>query len=255
MKSLFSKYVWLQLILSILLLFGGALIIVFAAMQKNNILEDALNIIIAVILFLFGGFSILASFVFEHQKVFTVGLLVGAASVACGIFFCVSLVNENGLVLINYLINLLAIFFITLGGLLLLKAIIMTVKKYDNVFFIVIAYIASVLAIAAGILALIFGNNGQDDQVGIVRIIACILAGLLLFAGGVYELIFGVAGMIKSVKAKGGDKENKKKNKKERAVEPVQNDNVVENEPVEQEPQQEEIKEIDFTETKQIEQK
>ena len=48
MKSLFKKYIWLQLILSILLLFGGALIIAFAATNKQNILEDALNIIAAV---------------------------------------------------------------------------------------------------------------------------------------------------------------------------------------------------------------
>lgn len=253
MKSLFNKYVWLQLILSILLLFGGVLIIVFAAMQKNDILEDALNIIVAVILFLFGGFTILASFVFEHQKVFTVGLLVGAASLAAGIFFCVSLVDESGLVLINYVIQILAIFFITLGGLLLLKAIIMTARKYDGVFFIVIAYIASVLAIAAGILALIFGK-GED---GIVRIVACIIGGLLLFAGGVYELVFGVSGMIKFVKAKGDAKrKDKKKDKKQAAVEPVNQDgNIVDSEPVEEVPEKEEIKEIDYTETKQIEQK
>ena len=56
MKSLFNKYIWLQLILSILLLFGGALVVAFAIKDDKNILEDGLNIIAAVILFLFGGF-------------------------------------------------------------------------------------------------------------------------------------------------------------------------------------------------------
>ena len=74
MKSLFTKYVWLQLILSILLLFGGALIIAFGIMGKDEILVDALNIIAAVILFLFGAFAILATLVFEQNKVFTNGL-------------------------------------------------------------------------------------------------------------------------------------------------------------------------------------
>ena len=54
MKSLFSKYIWLKLILAVLLLFGGALIIVFAVLGKANVLQSGLNIIAAVILFLFG---------------------------------------------------------------------------------------------------------------------------------------------------------------------------------------------------------
>ena len=64
MKSLFSKYVWLQLILSILLLFGGAVIIAFAINNNTDVLENALNIVVAVILFLFGLFAILTAFVF-----------------------------------------------------------------------------------------------------------------------------------------------------------------------------------------------
>ncbi len=62
MKSLFSKYIWLKLILAVLLLFGGALIIVFAVLGKANVLESGLNIIAAVILFLFGLFAIIATF-------------------------------------------------------------------------------------------------------------------------------------------------------------------------------------------------
>lgn len=247
MKSLFSKYVWLQLILSILLLFGGALIIIFAAMQKIDILDDALNIIIAVILFLFGGFAILASFVFEYKKLFTLGLLIGSASIAFGIFFCVSLVNaENGLVLFKYLTDILAIFFITLGGVILIKAIIMTIKKTDKVFIIVIAYIAAAIAIAAGILALIF----RKDLVPVV----CIIAGVLLVAAGIYELVFGVSNMIKSVKEKGGFK--RKKNKKNKDIDTVESteESFEESEP--EEPQIEEVKEIDYTDQpKEIEQK
>ena len=39
MKSLFSKYVWLQLILSILLLFGGAVIIAFAINNNTEVFD------------------------------------------------------------------------------------------------------------------------------------------------------------------------------------------------------------------------
>ena len=78
MKSLFNKYIWLQLILSILLLFGGTIIVVFAINGKEDILKDALNIVAAVILFLFGAFAILASFVFETKKYVTNGLLTNS---------------------------------------------------------------------------------------------------------------------------------------------------------------------------------
>ena len=128
MKSLFKKYVWLQLILSILLLFGGALIIAFAATNKQNILEDALNIIAAVILFLFGLFAILTSFIFEPNKIFTNGLLYGSACIALGVFLC-----TRELVLLNYLVYLLAIFFIVVGSIELINGILLVIKKDKNI--------------------------------------------------------------------------------------------------------------------------
>ena len=128
MKSLFTKYVWLQLILSILLLFGGALIIAFGIMGKDEILVDALNIIAAVILFLFGTFAILATLVFEQTKIFTNGLLYGSACIALGVFLCM-----REFVLLNYLVILLAIFFIVIGGVELIKGIIFIAKKDKDV--------------------------------------------------------------------------------------------------------------------------
>ena len=124
MKSLFKKYVWLQLILSILLLFGGALIIAFAATNKQNILEDALNIIAAVILFLFGLFAILTSFIFESNKLFTNGLLYGSACIALGVFLCTS-----EFVLLNYLVYLLHIFFIMVASIELVNDILIIARK------------------------------------------------------------------------------------------------------------------------------
>lgn len=214
MKSLFKKYIWLQLILSILLLFGGALIIAFAATNKQNILEDALNIIAAVILFLFGLFAILTSFIFEPNKLFTYGLLIGSACIALGVFLC-----TRELVLLNYLVYLLAIFFIVVGAIELINGIIMIAKKEKNVLYIVIAFVAAALFITGGILALIYRNN--------VKIAFCILAGILIFAAGVYELIFGIREMVAQNKNK-ERKPSRRAKKKE-------------------EPKQEEIKELDYT--------
>ena len=190
MKSLFKKYVWLQLILSILLLFGGALIIAFAATNKQNILEDALNIIAAVILFLFGLFAILTSFIFESNKLFTNGLLYGSACIALGVFLC-----TRELVLLNYLVYLLAIFFIVVGAIELVNGILLIAKKEKRILFIILSFVAAALFITGGILAIVYRSN--------VKIAFCIIAGALLFVAGVYELIFGIREMIEQNKNKG----------------------------------------------------
>lgn len=213
MKSLFSKYVWLQLILSILLLFGGALIIVFAILNKQNVLEEGLNIIAAVILFLFGLFAILASFLFETNKMFTNSLLYGSACIALGIFLCL-----GKLVLLEYLVYLLAIFFIVIGVLEVIKGIILIVKKDKKLPVIIVAFILASIFIAGGILAIIFNTE--------VRIVFCIVAGVLLFAAGVYLLFVGIKTLAEQNKAK------EKKPRKRKSQEPAK---------------EQEVKEIDFT--------
>ena len=202
MKSLFNKYTWLQLILSILLLFGGSLIIIFAAMGKMNILEDGLNIIAAVILFLFGLFAIVASFAFEGDKIISNGIIYGSASIAMGVFLCI-----KEFLLLDYLVYLLAIFFIVVGAIELIKAIILVVKKSEKRLTIIFAFIFAVIFITGGILAIIFKEN--------VRIIA----GVLIFLVGAYLLFTGIKEMIgqaKSKKKAGKDKKIKDKKEEEK---------------------------------------
>ena len=189
MKSLFSKYTWLQLILSILLLFGGSLIIIFAAMGKMEILEDGLNIIAAVILFLFGLFAIVASFAFEGDKIISNGIIYGSASIAMGVFL---LIKE--FLLLDYLVYLLAIFFIVVGAIELIKAIILVIKKSDKTLAIVFAFIFAVIFINGGILAIIFKEN--------VRIAFCIIAGVIIFLVGAYLMFTGIKEMIVQAKNK-----------------------------------------------------
>ena len=226
MKSLFNKYIWLQLILSILLLFGGTIIVVFAINGKEDILKDALNIVAAVILFLFGAFAILASFVFETKKYVTNGLLYGSASIALGVFLCM-----KKLVLLDYLVYLLAIFFIVLGAIELIKAIILTAKDRSKLVPIIVTYVFAALFIAGGILAIVFNDK--------VITAFCIVAGVLLFAAGVWELYLGIKTMIEQNKI--GSSKGKKKNKKEEANN-------------QQEQPKQEIRVIDYTSDK-IEQK
>jgi hypothetical protein len=217
MKSLFSKYIWLKLILAVLLLFGGALIIVFAVLGKANILQSGLNIIAAVILFLFGLFAIIATFAFEVDKVFTNGLLYGSACIALGVFLCL-----EKIVLLEYLVWLLAIFFIVVGGVEIIKGVILLIKKYKPIVAIVVTFIVGTVFVVGGILAIIFNAD--------IRIVFCIIAGALLFLAGVYNLFFGIKEMIAHNKTKEPKKDKKGSKKKE----------------------QEEVKELDYTENKDV---
>ena len=236
MKKLFSKYAWLQLILSILLLFGGTLIIVFAFNNKEDILKLALNVIAAVILFLFGGFAILTAFLFERKSAISYAIVYGSASIAMGVFLCM-----NKLVLLEYLVYLLAIFFIVIGAIELVKSVVMTIKVKPPVYVLVLAYVFSVLFIAGGILSLIFSDKVQTAF--------CVIAGALLFLLGVYELVEGIKEMVAQVKGN-QDKATKKNKKKEK----VSEQEPVKEQPVEDAPKEPEVKELDYT-SNQIEQK
>lgn len=207
MKSLFNKYIWLQLILSILLLFGGALIVVFAATGNTNVLKEGLNIIAAVTLFLFGLFAILTAFIFEPSKPLTNGLLYGSACIALGVFLCI-----RDIYLLDYLVLLLAIFFIVIGSVELIKGIFMVINKYKNNTVIIIAFVAALAFITVGILALIF----KSEMVTAF----CIIAGVLLFVAGVYELVFGIKALANQNKSRNQRKVSKKPDNAEKK-EPV----------------------------------
>ena len=237
MKSLFSKYIWLQFILSILLFFAGALIIAFAIKDGNagTILIKGLNIIVAIVLFLFGLFAIVASFAFEPNKVVTNGIIYGSASIAMGVFLC-----TDRLILLDYLVYLLAIFFIVIGAIEIIKAIILLVKKTEKIIIPIISIIIGALFIAGGILSIIYSDK--------VRIVFCVIAALIFILIGLYLLITGIITII------GGKKDNKKPVKKAKEKdskkEPKQeNDDIV----VEQK-ESKEVKELDYTQKeKQIE--
>ena len=235
MKSLFNKYIWLQFILSVLLLFAGALIIAFAIKDGGGaILEKGLNIIVAIILFIFGLFAIVASFAFEPNRIITNGIIYGSGSIAMGVFLC-----TDRFQILDYLVYLLAIFFIVIGTIEIIKAIILIVKKVGSLVISIISIVIGAIFIAGGILSIIFDQD--------VKIVFCYIAAVLLILIGLYLLVTGVMAVISGIK---GNRENKPaKREKEKKQE---NNDVVE----EEKSEPEEIKEIDYTEEKkQIEEK
>lgn len=210
MKSLFNKYIWLQFILSVLLLFAGALIIAFAIKdgEEGTILVKGLNIIVAIILYLFGLFAIVASFAFEPNKIITNGIIYGSASIAMGVFLC-----TDRLIILDYLVYLLAIFFIVIGAIEIIKALILLIKKAEKMFILIISLIIGAIFIAGGILSIIFSDK--------VRIVFCYIAAVFLILIGVYLLVTGVMTLIGGIKGNKGNKPAKKEKEKKAKEKPV----------------------------------
>ena len=215
MKSLFSKYVWLRFILSISLLFAGILIIIFAATNKGNVLQDGLDIIAATILFLFGLFAIISSFFFESNSAVTNGLLYGSACIALGIFLCTDKFH-----LLPYVVLLLSIFFVVIGSVELIKGVLMIAQRFKNVTYIILTFVFAALFITGGILAIC--NQGKATTA------LCIIGGILLVACGAYQMAVGIKEMSKKGSRKNSNKPVKKSTPKK-------------------EPKKE-VKELDYTE-------
>lgn len=198
MKSLFSKYIWLQLILSILLLFGGSLIIAFAISGKESVLRDGLNLVVAVTLFIFGLFAILTAFIFERNRILTTGFLYGSACIALGVFLC-----AQKFFILEYIVLILSIFFIVIGAVILCKGVILLASKYSNTGLGAAALVIGILCIVAGILSIIY-----DDKMVTVF---CIVAGVLLAIAGVYELAMGIRALTGHARNGRGNKKSSRK--------------------------------------------
>ena len=203
MKSLFSKYVWLQLILSILLLFGGSLIIAFAITGKQGVLRDGLNLVVAVTLFIFGLFAILTAFIFERNRLLTAGFLYGSACIALGVFLC-----AQKFFILEYIVLILSIFFIVIGTVILCKGIMILASRTNNAALGAAALVIGILCIVAGILSIIYDSK--------MVTVFCVLAGVLLAIAGVYELVMGIRALSRRNRNGGSShRSSKKSNVKE----------------------------------------
>ena len=167
----------------------------------------------------------MASFAFEGDRIISNGIIYGSASIAMGVFL---LIKE--FLLLDYLVYLLAIFFIVVGAIELLKAIILVVKKSEKRLAIIFAFIFAVIFITGGILAIVFKDN--------VRIAFCIIAGALIFLVGAYLLFTGIKEMIAQAK----NKKRPAKAKKEKQPKEEQ-----EEKPFDDEVEYEAPQELDYT--------
>lgn len=172
MRKILDKFKWIQLILGFVLIALGVLTMVIAINKKEDC-EQSIFIVWAVVLFIIAAIVIGFDFIAFSKKAEFGGLIAAGICIGIGIFV---LANRN---FIQRVINtLLPYIIISIGGVLLLKTIILAVKRVNYKEWL-LSFVVGVIFIASGIVFLVV-----DDKSFIY-----IAVGILFIALGAVEIV------------------------------------------------------------------
>ena len=231
MRKLTEKYSWLQLIFGLVLVALGVLTIILAA-HGEDAFDKTICIVWAVVLFVIAALIITFDVIGFTDKAEFGGLLISGIAIGVGIF-----VLANQEIIRNVIATLLPYVLISIGGVLLLKTIILAVKRINFKNWI-LAFILGVSFIASGIVFLCV-----KDMLKVIYIVI----GVLFIVLGAVEMIGYVTFLANRRAEKKGNlpaKAKGKKKKDEPVAQPEQEVVEVETEPRQIE-QEDEIKQIE----------
>ncbi len=174
MNSIFKKYEWLRLAFGILLTIIGIIVIVLAFTNKNGV-TTALNVTLAISLFVLGGVLTLFSIFSSTKSMMSSGLIYGAFLISLGIAVLVVQDFVSALLVI-----LLAVFLITFGAIIIFKGVTLIIYR-ARWFQYVALFLLGSIGIVFGILAL----NYRD----IAFVVTFIVVGVILAATGIAMII------------------------------------------------------------------
>ena len=179
MRKILEKYQWIQLVLGFILIALGVLTMIIAINKKEDC-EQTIFIVWAVVLFLISTIIICFDLIAFNKKAEFGGLITAGICIGIGIFV---LVNRN---FIQQVINtLLPYIIISIGGVLLLKTIILAVKRINYKEWL-LPFVVGVIFIASGIVFLVV-----DDKSFIY-----IAVGILFNALGAVEIVGYITIMV-----------------------------------------------------------
>ena len=172
MRKILEKFQWLQLLLGFVLIALGVLTMVIAINVEDNY-EQLIFIVWAAVLFLIAAIIIGFDFIAFNSKAEFGGLLAAGICIGIAIFV---LVNKN---FISQVIKtLLPYIIISIGGVLLLKTIILAVKRVNFKEWL-LPFVVGVIFIASGIVFLVV------DNISFIYI----AVGILFIALGAVEIV------------------------------------------------------------------
>lgn len=180
MKSLFKKYIWLQIIYGVLLACVGIATVVLAFVN-GSLLDKTLSIIIAIALFIFAAIMFFSSLFAETKTIFSAALIYGSLFVALGVVLLV-----NPYLISTIFVTMLAVFIIALGAICLFKAAILIFFRMKW-YYPAILFALGTIGIVGGILALCYP--------GVAFTVTFVILGIGLVALGAYEIIIAILAM------------------------------------------------------------
>ena len=162
------KNKWMLVAYGLLLLIGGVLTAVFAIVN-TSIVVRVMSLALATSLFIIGLMNIVAALIAHTSEFFTGALVFGSVAIAMGVVFCV-----DQLILGTFLLYFLGAMFLSLGAVLVVKAILAIKYKLKGGW--VFCYcLSAAIIIALGVLILVFQHKAEMVLYTVVGIALAIM--------------------------------------------------------------------------------
>ena len=177
MMVFYSKYKWLRLLMGVFFLLAGTLTVI-VNFTRPEAIGETLSISLAIVFFLIGGISLIATLINEKRAVYTPAILTSSLLIALGVVLCI----KRDLIT-SIIVYFAAVFAISIAIVLIIRGILLTRYKKQTAAFVTCFIIGGIL-LAAGIYALI--------QPGQVLSMMYVVAGVFLIVYGITEIVFGI---------------------------------------------------------------
>lgn len=202
MKKIIDKFKWLQLLFGLVLIALGVLTIVIAVNADKDSYEKTIFIVWASVLFFIAAVIVIFDIIAFNDKAEFSALVAAGICVGVGIF-----VLPNQDFISNVVKTLIPYIIVSIGGVLLLKTIILAVKKVPFKQWL-LPFVLSVIFVAAGVVFICVKDLSN---------IIYIALGILFIALGAVEII-GFITVIVNKKAPRNDLQPVKQPKKPKKV-------------------------------------
>ena len=221
MRKLTDRFKWLQLLFGLILIGAGVVTIIMAANGEDDF-DKNICLVWSIILFVIAFLIVLLDILAFGSDVEFTGLIAAGLCVGVGVFI---LVNQD--IIRNVISSLIPYILISIGGVLLLKTIMLAIKRVNFKKWIVV-FIVSVIFLTSGIVFICVSD--------MLKVIYIVIGGLFIVLGGL-ELVglitrLSQAHHDKKVNAvtvpKAGKKIKKGKKKNDDVEAPVDNGETVE---------------------------
>ena len=211
MKKIIDKFKWLQLLFGLVLIALGVLTIVIAVNADKDSYEKTIFIVWASVLFFIAAVIVIFDIIAFNDKAEFSALVAAGICVGVGIF-----VLPNQDFISNVVKTLIPYIIVSIGGVLLLKTIILAVKKVPFKQWL-LPFVLSVIFVAAGVVFICVKDLSN---------IIYIALGILFIALGAVEII-GFITVIVNKKAPRNDLQPVKQPKKPKKVKKKEEEEIV----------------------------